>query len=120
MDFKLNRERENTTAEHVARIVALLSAAVLASSPSARLRAADFTLDNDQVAVTCHTKGGRLLPGSLQDKKTGQIVSLGADLFSLVLANGDILRSGGCKLVGDVRIAPLPVNLNASRFAERL
>src|SRR5208283_3858221 len=53
------------------RIAALLTAAVLVLWPAGRLRAAEFTLDNDLVTVTCLTKGGRLLPGSLRDKKTG-------------------------------------------------
>jgi hypothetical protein len=93
---------------------------LMAVAQTERLRAAEFTLDNGQVTVTCKVKGGRLLPPSLQDKKTGQIVTLGADLFSLVLANGDVLRSGQFHPVGRPRLAPLPVNPGASRFAERL
>jgi len=100
--------------------VAVLVTALLTAFPAPRLRAAQFSLDNDQVTVTCETKGGRLLPGSLQDKKTGQTVKLGADLFSLVLTNGDVLRSGQFRLLSQPRIVPLPVNPNASRFAERL
>jgi hypothetical protein len=102
------------------RITALLGAAVLACSSTSLLRAAEFTLDNDQVTLHCKTQGGRLLPGWLQDKKTGQKVNLGADLFSLVLTNGDIWRSGQFKLVGQARLVPLPVNPNAARLAERL
>ena len=63
-------------------IAALIMAFVLTSFSTARLHAAPFALENDQVTVTCESKGGRLLPGSLQDKKTGQIVKLGRDLFS--------------------------------------
>ena len=100
--------------------VALLGAAVLTCWPNAPLHAAQFTLDNDQVSVNCQTKGGRLRPGWLQDKKTGQKVNLGADLFSLVLTNGEVLHSGQFKLISKPRIVPLPVNLNASRFSERL
>ncbi len=102
------------------RLAALLGALLLANWLAARAQAATFTLDNDQVTVTCQTKGGRLLPGTLQDKKTGQIVKLGADLFSLVLTNGDFLHSGEFKLIGKPRIVQLPVNLNAARFSERL
>jgi hypothetical protein len=102
------------------QIAALLGAAVLAYSPAPRLHAAEFTLDNDQVTVSCQTKGGRLLPGSLRDKKTGQTVSLGTDLFSLVLTGGTVLPSSEFKLSGQPHIAPLPVNPSASRFAERL
>jgi hypothetical protein len=102
------------------RIAALLGAAVLAHSPAARLHAAEFTLDNDQVTVTCQTKGGRLLPGSLRDKKTGQTVNLGTNLFSLALTGGAVLPSSEFKLSGQPRIAPLAVNPTASRFAERL
>jgi hypothetical protein len=101
-------------------IVALFGVAVLANSQPASLRAAEFTLDNDQVTVTCKTKGGRFLSGSLQDKKSGQTVDLGTNLFSLALTNGAVLHSGEFKLIGKPRIIPLPVNLDAARFAERL
>jgi hypothetical protein len=87
---------------------------------AAQLHAAEFTLDNDQVAFTCASKGSKLLPGSVRDKKTGQVVKLGADLFSLVLTNADILHSGDFKLAGKPQITALPVNPAASRFAERL
>ena len=102
------------------RIAALLAGALLASPQSARLRAAPFTLDNDQVSVTCKTKGGLLLPGPLKDKKTGQTVNLGADLFSLALTSGGVLRSSEFKLAGKPRVTLLPVNPDASRLAERL
>jgi len=102
------------------RLAALFGAAVLACAPATRLQAAEFTLDNDQVSVTCKTKVGRLLPDSLRDKKTGQKVNLGTNLFSLVLTDGTVLSSTQFKLNGKPRIAPLPVNPNASRFAERL
>ena len=84
------------------------------------LSAEEITLSNDLVQITCTTKGSQLLPGSLQNQKTGQIVKLGTDLFSLVLTNGDTLYSGEFKLAGDPRIQPLAVNPNASRFSERL
>ncbi len=84
------------------------------------LSAAEFALSNDLVQVTCATEDGRLLPGSLQNQKTGQIVKLGADLFSLVLTNGAILHSGEFKLAGDPHVQSLTVNPNASRFSERL
>jgi hypothetical protein len=106
--------------KHANGITTLLAAVVLVISPAPLLHAAQFTLDNEQVSLTCETKGGHLLPGSLQDKKTGQIVKLGTDLFSLVLTNGDVLHSGQFKLSAPPRIVPLPVNTNASRFAERL
>jgi len=97
-----------------------LGAAVLANLFMARLHAAEFTLDNDQVIFSCQTQDGRLLPGSLQDKKTGRRVKLGTDLFSLELTNGAVLDSREFELIGQPRIAPLPVNPNASRCAERL
>src|ERR1700720_2054165 len=83
----------------VGAIVALLSAAVVANSPSACLQAGEFTLDNGQVSLTCQTKGGRLMPGTLADKQTGQVVKLGAELFSLVLTNGEVLQSSQFKLI---------------------
>ena len=98
-------------------IAALLGAVVFASAP---LRAADFTLENDQVAVTCTTQDGQLLPGTLRDKKTGETVKLGSELFSLVLTNGSYLHAGEFKLAGQPHIAPLAVNAGASRRAEQL
>ena len=88
--------------------------------PVARLSAAEFSLANDQVTLTCQTKGGKLLPGQLTDNKTGQIVKLGTDVFSLVLTNGDILHSGDFKLSGKPHLAPLEVNAAASRYSDRL
>src|ERR1039458_3044227 len=78
-------------------------------------RATDFTLENEQVAVTCTTKDGQLLPGTLRDNKTGETIKLGGELFSLVLTNGSYLHAGKFQLVGKTRIGPLPVNLGASR-----
>ena len=104
-------------AKKLGGVMALLGMVVLAN---ATLRAAEFKLDNDQVIFTGNAQNGRLLPVALQDKKTGQTVKLGADVFSLVLTNGDILRAGEFKLTGQPQIVPLPVNPNASRFAERL
>ena len=95
-------------------IAALLGAVVFAGTP---LCAAEFTLENDQVALTCVAKGGLLLPGALRDKKTGETVKLGGDLFSVVLTNGGYLHSSEFRLVGQPRVAPLPVNLGASRRA---
>ena len=94
--------------------------ALLVAAALANLQAAEFTLDNGQVTLHCQTKAGQLLPGSLLDIKTGQKVDLGTDLFSLELTNGEILHSGQFALIGTPRLAPLPVNLNAARFAERL
>ena len=73
--------------ENLRRIAALLSVAVLTGTEPEPLRAAPFTLDNDQVTLGCEAKSGRLLPGWLRDKSTGQRIALGADLFSLVLTN---------------------------------
>jgi len=84
------------------------------------LSAAEFTLSNDLVQVTCTTEGGRLLPGSLQNKKTGQIVRLGSEMFSLALTNGEVLHSGDFELVGEPQVRPLTANPEASRFSERL
>jgi hypothetical protein len=102
------------------RIAALLAAAVLVLWPVARLRAADFTLDNGQVTVTCVSKGGHLWPGTLKDKKTGQTINLGTNLFSLALTNGAVLPAGRLKLSGKPHLVALAVNPHASRFAERL
>ena len=101
-------------------IAALLAAAVLAGCQTARTHKGEFTLNNGLVSVTCTTEDGALLPGTLLDKKTGQKVDLGAELFSLTLTNGEVLRSGQFKLAGESRVVRLPINANASRLAERL
>ena len=48
-----------------------------------------ITLANGQVspAHLQWVKDGVLLPGELKDKKTGQVVKLGVDAFSLVLTH---------------------------------
>lgn len=86
----------------------------------ATVTAAELYLENEQVQFTCVTKNQQLLPGALRDKNTGQLVKLGSEIFSLVLTNGDILHSAGFKLVAEPQLKTLPVNPNASRFAERL
>ena len=101
-------------------LLALFGAATLAAWQPAQLCAADYTIENDQVSLTCSTADGHLLPGAVMDKKTGQVVKLGSDLFSLVLTNADILHADQFKLVGEPKIVPLDVNPDASRFAERI
>jgi len=86
----------------------------------ANLHGAPFTLENDLVKFSCESKDGHLWPGSLEDKKTGQIIKLGTDLFSLVLTNGDVLHSGQFQVTIPPRLAALPMNSNASRLSERL
>jgi hypothetical protein len=95
----------------------LLGAVAFVSPP---LSAAEYTVENDQVALTCTTKDGALLPGTLRDKKTGQTVNLGGELFSLVLTNGNILRSAEFKLAGEPQAASAAPNRAASRRAEQL
>jgi hypothetical protein len=96
---------------------ALLGAILFTVTP---LRAAEFTLENDKVVVTCESKGEQLLPGTLRDKQTGQTVKLGRDLFTLMLTNGEFIHSGEFKLTAPPRTMPLAVNAGASRLAEQL
>jgi hypothetical protein len=102
------------------RLAAFLSLTILSTLPSSRLCAVQFTLENDQVSFVCESKGGHLLPGTLKDKKTGQIVKLGRELFNLVLTNGSVIHADQFKLKGSPHIISLAVNTKASRFAERL
>ena len=99
---------------------ALLGLAGLAGFQPSPLRAADYTLANDKVAVTCQTQGNALVPGALQDKETGQVVKLGAEMFSLLLTNGDFIHASNFTLAGPVHTDRLPANPAASRFSERL
>ncbi len=85
-----------------------------------RLSAADFTLQNDQVTFTCATEGGKLRPGALVDKQTGQVVKLGAEVFSLVLTNASTIHSSEFTLAGNPQLVALPVNAGAARLAEQL
>jgi hypothetical protein len=82
--------------------------------------AATFTLTNDQVVATWKIDDQTLSPDSIQDVKTGQLLPIKSDLFDLVLTNGDYLRSTSFKLVGEVKLEPLPVNADAARLAEHL
>ena len=102
------------------RGTAALFGALFLTVTGAQLPAAEFTLDNDQVSFTCQTGGGQLTPGSLLNKKTGQIVKLGTDLFSLVETNATIVHAGEFNLTGEPHLQALPVNPGASRYAERL
>ena len=83
-------------------------------------RAEEFSLENDKVKVTCSTQHGHLVPGTLIDKKTGQTVNLGSELFSLVLTNGDYVPADKFKVTVKPHVTTLTSNPGASRFAERL
>jgi hypothetical protein len=97
----------------------LLAGACLVSFQPSRARATEFALANDQVKFSCETKDGVLLPDSLEDKNTGQIVKLGNEMFSLLLTNGDFIHAADFKLAGSVDTELLKGNPGASRFAER-
>jgi hypothetical protein len=93
---------------------------LLAGLQFSAMQAAEFSLGNGEVAVTCKTENGGLWPESLKDNQTGQTVKLGGELFSLLLTNGDFLHASNFKLVGDVKTETLAANPAASRFSERL
>lgn len=101
------------------RTMGLLAGACLLSFHSAQAGAEEFTLANDQVKFTCKTPGGALLPDSLEDKNTGEVVKLGAEMFSLLLTNGDFIHAADFRLAGPVQTELLAENPDASRFAER-
>ena len=82
--------------------------------------AAGVTLSNDQITATWQLESKGLRPAMLQDLATGERLDLRGDFFTLVLTNGDFIRSSGFKLVGDVKATDLPQNAGASRLAERL
>ncbi len=98
------------------RFIALLGAGIV----SLNLHAATVALKNDRVTATWQTQGNMLWPDSLQDAQTGQTLALRGELFTLLLTNGDFIHATDFKLVGSVQEEPLPVNPDASRFAERL
>jgi hypothetical protein len=97
----------------------LLAGACLISLQPPRVRATEFTLANDQVKFSCETKDGVLLPDSLEDKNSGQIVKLGNEMFSLLLTNGEFIHGADFRLAGSVDTELLKGNPGASRFAER-
>ncbi|MFO1514917.1 MAG: enterotoxin [Verrucomicrobiota bacterium] len=99
-------------------VVAGLLVALHLGQPNAT--AAEFTLQNDQVVVTCKSRDGELVTDTLRDQQTGQTIQLGDRLFTLLLGDGSFLHSGTFKLTGEPRVSPLPVNPNASRLAEQL
>jgi len=98
----------------------LAAATCLAGFQPVQAGAAEFSLANDQVTLTCKTKGHVLLPEALKDNSSGQVMKLGNELFSLLLTNGDFVHSGDFRLVGSVQTETLDVNPGASRFSERL
>ena len=98
------------------KFIALLGAGIV----SLNLHAATVALKNDRVTATWQTQDNMLWPDSLQDVQTGQTLALRGELFTLLLTNGDFIHATDFKLVGSVKAEPLPVNPDASRFAERL
>ena len=82
--------------------------------------AATFALTNDQIIATWKTQDKMLRPESVQDRQTAQTIQLAGELFSLVMSNGDFAHASNFQIVGTVRREALPVNPDASRFAERL
>ncbi len=105
-------------ARYFCRLAGVFTTVILTLPPAAS--AENFILANDQVQVNVHADNGSLRPGNLQNLKTGQVVKLGADLFSLVLTNGSALYSGDFKLSGQPHIEALAINPQASRYSERL
>jgi hypothetical protein len=102
------------------RRLLLMVAVGLTGFQAARAGAAEFTLDNGQVTFVCRAESGVLMPDSVTDKNTGEVVKLGNELFSLLLTNGTFLHAADFRLIGDVRSEKLAPNPGASRFAERL
>jgi hypothetical protein len=98
----------------------LMTAVSLATAGLAPARAEDYSLANDQVTFTCKTADGVLLPDALKDNQSGQVLKLGAEMFTLLLTNGDFIHAADFKLEGTVRAESLMVNPQASRYAERL
>jgi hypothetical protein len=99
---------------------ALILAAACFSLLPTRASAKEFTLVNDQVTFACKAEKGALSTDSLTDKSTGQVIKLGAEMFSLLLTNGDFVHAANFKLAGSVHTEPLTANPGASRFSERL
>lgn len=108
---------------HLGRILGRWSTAVVVAAAclwAVRTSAVGLKLSNDQITATWKQEGKALQLPTLQDLATGEKVELRGDFFTLVLTNGDFIRSSSFKLVGDVKTEPLPVNPGASRLAERL
>ena len=100
--------------------VALLGALLLTCCPPTRLAASEAALSNDQVVATWTLHNHTLWPASLRDLQTRRTLTLRGELFSLVMTNGEVIRASDLKLVGPVRMEALPVNPDASCFAERV
>src|SRR5882724_5570972 len=87
---------------------------------SSNVNAATVSLKNDRISAEWKIHDRMLWPDSLKDLTTGETLALRGELFGLTLANAGFIHGSGFKLVGEVKTEPLPVNPNASRFAERL
>lgn len=102
------------------RIRMLVTATCLVMTCLASARASEFSLANDQVTFTCKIENGTLLPDTLKDNQSGQVLKLGTEMFNLLLTNGDFIHSADFKIEGTVRTESLTVNSQASRYSERL
>src|ERR1043165_6484354 len=69
--------------------------------------AGGLTLSNDQITVSWKLESKGLRSPTLQDLATGEQLELRGDFFTLVLTNGDFIRSSSFNLVGNVKATDL-------------
>jgi hypothetical protein len=79
----------------------------------------ELTLSNDAIAASWSAAGGVLRPLRVRDVRGGRELALGAQIFTLTLADGGTLTSDRLRIVRGPIAEPLSTRRDASRLADR-
>jgi hypothetical protein len=81
--------------------------------------AGQLKLENDAVSMSWQLSDGRLRPGPIVNRLSGKTIPGGAELFAVVLPNGQTIRASEMKLLGSPCCGDLPAKPEALRIADR-
>lgn len=90
------------------------------AAPHRLLGGTELDLANPDLRATWTLENDRLRPGRLEDRRAGTAQALGADLFSVELTDGTVLRSSDFRIAGAPIAGRMRPSARASRYAERL
>jgi hypothetical protein len=79
---------------------------------------ARFALGNRVVSVAWTVEGGKLVPGAVTDRLTGQVLPAPKEVFTLVFRNGRTLEASKMTVAGPVKETILEANPASSCTAE--
>ncbi|HVQ37305.1 MAG TPA: hypothetical protein VMS31_07225 [Pyrinomonadaceae bacterium] len=79
-----------------------------------------LTLRTDKLVARWQVAGGKLLGSSVVDQLSGRRVVMPADVFVLLLKNGEEIRSSQMRIVNGPKATTLTGDAHASRRSERL